>query len=292
MRRSMLISLSVSVALALLAVLGTNSYLSDQRRMLQEAAGITELKAAGTTLVVAAQPMRRGASVEASKLKVIDWPTGAVPQGAFPTIDDIIVAGAEPRHVISSIEVGEPILAIKITGPGQRAIMSASLTPGLKAVSIRVNDVLGVGGFVLPGDRVDIMLTQGGRRGNDSSTDVLLQGVKVLAIDQLADDRSDKPSVVRTVTLEVSTQEGQKLTLAQSIGILSLALRNFASSAVEKVERINVSDLGGGPVAETMVEDKVEKPVSSRPNFAIIGVSRGVQRQEYKVSGDRDSSGN
>ena len=83
----------------------------------------------------------------------------------------------------------------------------------MKAVSIRVNDVLGVAGFVLPGDRVDIMLTRSDKAVG-TYTDVLLQGVKVLAIDQTADDRADKPSVARTVTFEVSTQEAQKLTLA------------------------------------------------------------------------------
>jgi pilus assembly protein CpaB len=138
----------------------------------------------------------------------------------------------------------------------------------MKAVSIRVNDVLGVAGFVLPGDRVDIMLTRQARNSgtgqNDAFTDVLLQGVKVLAVAQNADDRSDKPSVVKTVTFEVSTVEAQKLTLAATVGSLSLALRNIASADVESVQPINITDLGGGPTAQALQQEKLRTQSEER----------------------------
>ena len=94
------------------------------------------------------------------------------------------------------------MLAIKITGAGQRATLSAMLRDGLKAVTVRVNDVEGVGGFVLPGDRVDVALTRQLDKTN-ASTEVVLQNARVLAIDQIADERTEKPAVVKSVTLEV-----------------------------------------------------------------------------------------
>ena len=164
---------------------------------------------------------------------------------------------------MTAIEKDEPILTSKITGPGQRASLSTALDPGMKAVSIRVNDVLGVSGFVLPGDRVDIMLTRSDKAVG-TYTDVLLQGVKVLAIDQTADDRADKPSVARTVTFEVSTQEAQKLTLAANVGTLSLALRNVSSADTETVEPVNVNDLGGGTTSRALMEEKIRAAQEAR----------------------------
>jgi pilus assembly protein CpaB len=138
----------------------------------------------------------------------------------------------------------------------------------MKAISIRVNDVLGVAGFILPGDRVDVMLTRRSTNSarNEVFTDVLLQGVKVLAVAQNADDRTNEPSIVKTVTFEVSTVEAQKLTLAATIGTLSLALRNIASADVEDVQPINIADLGGGPAAQALREEKLR--TESENNFA------------------------
>ena len=97
--------------------------------------------------------------------------------------------------------------------PGQRATLSAVLDPGMKAVTIRVNDVEGVAGFVLPGDHVDVMLTRQGEK-NTAVNDVVIENAQVLAIDQLADEKTDKPSVVKAVTLEVKATDGEKLALA------------------------------------------------------------------------------
>ena len=94
----------------------------------------------------------------------------------------------------------------------------------MKAVTIRVNDVEGVAGFVLPGDHVDVVLTRPGDK-NIAINDVVIQNARVLAIDQLADERADKPSVVKAVTLEVDVTDGQKLALASTVGTLSLMLR-------------------------------------------------------------------
>ena len=260
MRMSTIISLVVSLMLAIAAVLGVRSFLAQQQLLMAkerpEAVSVN-------TIVVAAQPMRFGRLVEPGNLKVIDWPNVTLPEGSFRTIEEIIGTSGDPRYVMSAIEREEPILTSKITGPGQRATLSSALSAGMKAVAIRVNDVLGVAGFVLPGDRVDIMLTRQSRQ-QGPYTDVLLQGVKVLAVAQNADDRSDKPSVVRTVTFEVSIVEAQKLTLAATVGTLSLALRNIASADVEDIQPINITDLGGGPTAQALQQEKMRTESEER----------------------------
>ena len=286
MNRSSLVSLLIAFALAIVAVVGVQSYLASQQAALLAVNEIDVVPK--NTIVVAAQPLRFGKIIEPGGLRVIDWPSEVVPNGAFRTIADVIGETGEPRYVMSSVETGEPLLSSKITGPGQRATLSAVLSQGMKAVSIRVNDVFGVAGFVLPGDRVDIMLTRNFDNASSADgkafTDVLMQGVKVLAIDQLADNRADNPAVVKTVTFEVSTPEAQKLTLAQSIGTLSLALRNVASSAVETVTQVNIGDLSG-EVSKELIETQTiqAKPVRKSTPMAKVAVYRDAERTEYNV---------
>jgi pilus assembly protein CpaB len=252
----------------------------------QQASLITPVEATATptaTIVVAAVPMRFGDQLQVDKLSEIPWPTGNVPTGTFSTKEELLEAGE--RYVITALEVNEPILGWKITGPGQRATLSAVVEEGMKAVTIRVDDVLGVAGFVLPGDRVDILLTRAGSFNDDDANayvDVLLQGVKVLAIDQSADDRKDQPVVVKAVTLEVSTEQAQKLTLASTVGRLSLALRNIASGDGENTRRISVGDLSAeAPFESAEAEEVVAGPQG--PLYSTIGVIRATERSEYQV---------
>lgn len=289
MNRSSLLSLLVAFGLAVLAVVGVQSYLRGQQAALM-AEATPEPKAPENTIVVAAVPLRFGMTVDTGSLRSIPWQSDAIPEGAFRTVEEVIGETGKPRYVMSAIEVGEPLLTNKITGPGQRATLSAALAPGMKAVSIRINDVLGVAGFVLPGDRVDVMLTRSSGSTNisasNASTDVLLQGIKVLAIDQMADERANKAAVVKTITFEVSTPEAQKLTLAQSIGTLSLALRDVASSEFETIEPVNISDLGGGfgqqPAAAERAAPQPEIIVK-KPSTAKVAVYRDSKRTEYNV---------
>ena len=161
-----------------------------------------------------------------------------------------------------------------MTGPGQRATLSAMIRDGLKAVTIRVNDVDGVGGFVLPGDHVDVSLTRQIDKVNATS-EVVLQNVRVLAIDQIADERLEKPSVVKAVTLEVDVAGGQKLSLAASVGSLSLMLRKAGEANNQYTRRITLSDLGPTtPVAQDR---------SPRQASTTVAVRRASSREEYSV---------
>jgi pilus assembly protein CpaB len=138
----------------------------------------------------------------------------------------------------------------------------------MKAVTIRVNDVEGVGGFVLPGDRVDVIMTRQIDK-TDASTEVVLQNARVLAIDQVADERADKPTIAKAVTLEVTTASAQKVWLASSVGNLSLLLRKAGETGAERTRKMTLSDLDGTEAEDT--------------NFKTIVVTRGTNRQEYSV---------
>ncbi|CAL8978999.1 hypothetical protein RHODGE_RHODGE_04668 [Rhodoplanes serenus] len=280
MRTSTVIMIAVAAVFGLLAVFATRSWLNSQAeaRMRSLEAGRGAPAVASRTVVVAARPLRFGHELSAQVLREAPWPADALPPGAVATIPELLSSGK--RVVLSPMEPNEPVLAMKITGPGQRATLSALVGPGMKAVTIRVNDVDGVGGFVLPGDRVDVVLTRQVDKDN-ASTQVLLQDVRVLAVDQMADDRSASPTVSKAVTLEVDTAAGQKLSLASSVGSLSLLLRKAGEVSETRTSRVTLKDLFSDLMG-TDKSDKTDKP-AARKEVATVVVTRGAQKQEYQV---------
>jgi pilus assembly protein CpaB len=265
-RSSTIVMIGFAVLFGLLAVFIAQQWLNSQAEMRMRNLEANKKPMTTQTIVVAAKPLRFGNELGSMSLREIPWPSDAVPAGAFSRISDLTSNGK--RVVLTAIEANEPILASKITGSGQRATLSATLTDGLKAVTIRVNDVEGVAGFVLPGDRVDVMLT----RQQDktvAATDVVLQNVKVLAVDQVADERADKPSVAKAVTLEVEVTSAQKLALAATVGTLALALRKAGEATPQNTRRITLSDL-----PKTNISDD---------RFVAVSVVRGTQRFEFSV---------
>ena len=274
MRSSTIIMIAFAAVFGLLAVFLAQAWLNSQAEMRARSLDAMKKPLAVQTIVVAAKPLRFGAELGSMSLREIPWPEEAVPAGAFSKIVDLTSSGR--RVVLTPIEANEPVLASKITGSGQRATLSAMLGDGMKAVTIRVNDVEGVAGFVLPGDRVDVMLTRQQDK-NVAASDVVLQNVRVLAVDQVADERTDKPSVAKAVTLEVEVTSAQKLALAATVGTLSLALRKAGEAAAAATRRITLSDL---PKAVAVSDDR----------FQNISVVRGGQKFEYSVPVEGDGA--
>ena len=269
MRSSTIVMIGLAALFGLLAVFIAQTWLTSQAERMK-AREAKPQQTVTQTIVVASKPMRFGMEVQRAYLREMSWPEGSLPAGAFGKIDAVLSEGK--RVVLAPIEVNEPVLAVKITGPGQRATLSALVQPGMKAVTIRVNDVEGVGGFVLPGDRVDVVMTRQLDKGS-ASNEVVLQNARVLAIDQLADTRSDKPAIAKAVTLEVDTRDAQKVWLAASVGNLSLLLRKAGEVAEEKTRRVTLRDLLGDLLPERKSGDEGAKVV----------VTRGSQKQEYNV---------
>jgi len=269
-RSSTIIMIAVAAVFGLLAVFVAQSWLNSQAEARLKSMEAQKVKPTATsTLVVASKALRFGNELSESSLREMPWPIDAIPVGGFRTVQEML--GQGKRVVLTAIEANEPVLASKITGQGQRATLSAMLAEGRKAATIRVNDIDGVAGFVLPGDRVDVMLSRQIDKGN-ALNDVVMKNVKVLAIDQLADERSDKPSVAKAVTLEVDIAGAQKLALASQIGTLALALRKAGDSEPTASRLITITDLGAR-----------QEDDDGKGRYATISITRAANKQNYSV---------
>ena len=209
-----ILTLVVAALLGLAAVFLTRAYLGRQ----QAAEVKADVNAGTTTVVVASQPIGRGVALTPSVLKVAHFPREYVPVGSFRTVQEATAGGV--RRALRPISANEPILPDRVTGAGGRANLSATMTPGMRAVTFRSNEVSGVAGFVLPGDRVDVLLTRtiaGAGGGQETTvTQVIANNIKVLGVDQEVNESLEKPTVANAITLEVTPEQGQALSLAQS----------------------------------------------------------------------------
>lgn len=231
-------------------------------------------------VVVARIALNFGDRVTTSSLKVVDWPAATVPDGTFSKIAELTGEG-EDRVVLRAMEAGEPVLSSKVSGQHGRAALSMIIDKDMRAVTIQVNEVYGVAGFVLPNDHVDVLLTRKQDQKNPTN-DVLLQNVKVLGVDQDASEQREKPAVARAVTLEVTTEQAQKLTLGSQVGTLSLALRNQANAEAERARTIDVSDLRVGEANVAEKPTAIPKLPAPDP-LAKIEVLRGTKSETHEV---------
>ncbi len=274
MRSKPLIMIGLAIVSGGLGLLSAQRWISRQASMQQPAAVVTaEPPPPMNTIVVAASPLRYGTDIAPSHVREVPWPSATLPDGAFKTVAELL-AGNGKRVVLSAIEPNEPVLQAKVTGPGQRGTLSALIEEGMGAVTIHVNEVVGIAGFVLPGDRVDVLMTR--QQKGDlvaapevTFTDVVLRNVRVLAVGQTADDRAEKPSLVSAVTLEVDPVAAQKIAVATAAGSLSLVLRRAGEVASQPTRRVSLSELGHEP-----------KGTSDQ---RMVRVTRAMQAQEYTV---------
>ena len=261
--------IAFAVLFGLLAVFVAQSWLNSATEQRMRSLEANKKPLNTSTIVVASKPLRYGTELTPQVMREIAWPEGALPAGAFASVATAMKDGK--RVVLAAIEQNEPILSVKITGAGQRATLSALVRDGMKAVTIRVNDVDGVGGFVLPGDRVDVVLTRQVDK-TSASNEVVLQNGRVLAVDQSADERADKPAVVKAVTLEVDQVGAQRLSLAATVGSLSLMLRKAGETTADTPRRITLDDLTSWVAPK---DDDSEK--------RSVVVRRGSASKEYSV---------
>lgn len=225
-----------------------------------------------TEVLIANVDIEFGSRLVEEMVTRIDWPNDALPEDIINDQDVLLTDAEGPRIALRSFVKGEPFLKAKVSGFGQKPTLSRKVAEGMRAVAIRINDVNGVAGFLLPGDRVDVLLTrdQGGR-GENRIVDVILQNISVLGIDQLASEEAETPVLARTATVEVTPEDAQKLALAQQVGSLSLALRNFTNNEEAEVKRIDLSDLG----------DK--KQVARQDNGIYVRVRKGSDVSSERV---------
>lgn len=239
------------------------------------------------TIVVAAKTLTFGTVLTRDNLNEIVWPNGALPEGAFATKNDLLKEGR--RALLAPLARSEAVLKSKVTGPDQRASLSALLDEDHRAVTVRVDDVRGVAGFVLPGDRVDVVLIRTLERSSarpENVSEVLLQHIKVLAVDQIVNERQETPTIAKAVTLEVNTEQAQKVLLATNIGKLSLILRQSGASEPTAVRTVSERDLTIAPKPEPAAPAAVvvaEPAPTPKNREAVVEVVRSMKIEKYNV---------
>lgn len=264
---------SVFVAMLGIAIAGGSAYTAREYIAAQSAVDAAPDPANELVQVVAvAQDIKFGQPIERQALRFVSWPRKAVPPGAFTSADQLLPAtGQQPRRAKYAMAAGQLVLASQVSDFGEKVTLVQNLGPNRRAMAIKVDAVTAVGGFVTPGDRVDVLLTQG--RHDDLRTVTILQNVRVLGVDQDANEQTDTANVAKTVTVEVTPEESQKLALAQKAGSLSLTLRTLDANTDKPLDSTNLKDL---------MRDK--SPVPQATPKRTIKVMRGMQSETVEIN--------
>ncbi|MEM5428883.1 Flp pilus assembly protein CpaB [Cupriavidus oxalaticus] len=200
-------------------------------------------------VVVAANDLNLGQPLNGSQLQLVSWPAGSVPPGSFQDLKAL-----EGRVIRTSLQRGEPVLDAKLAPIGTKGGLSAVINDGKRAITVRVNDVVGVAGFALPGNYVDVIVNTNEEARNTQNSNIskiVLEKILVLAVAQQVSRDDTQPKVVNAVTLEVTPEQAEKLDVARSVGTLSLVLRN----------QMDVADINtGGATKGTLLGKAPEAP--------------------------------
>jgi pilus assembly protein CpaB len=258
----------------------------------------------GPEVLVAKRTLPVGTIIDADSFQYQPWPQGLV-QDAYFTRGE---ANADPQSLIGTvvrneISAGQPLSAGAIVRPGERGFLAAALGPGMRAVTVPVSATSGVAGFVFPGDRVDLVLTQEVAGGGDGAplraSETIIRNIRVLAVDQRLNARDEAGNQVAvpsaTVTFEATPKIAEKIAVAQTIGQLSLSLRSLADNNAELERAIASGEVqvpaNGDPRAERqMLLQVASRPMDSSPTYTVgADVSRF---QRSSVPGRAGGQGN
>ena len=253
-----------------------------------------------TPVIVALRDLELGAPITPAMVNEVPWPTGAVPAGSFNDLKKL-----EGRVVRSPMYKGEPVLEPKLAPVGTKGGLTSIIPGGKRAISVKVNEVIGVAGFALPGSYVDVMVNTMDNKDSKDSKDkkekeavskIVLRRILVLAVAQEANRDETKPKVVSAVTLEVTPEEAEKIDLARSIGSLSLVLRNSIDQQDTETTGIRLDDLLGKDKVAPIVVPVAVRPVAPQrrvvinprpvtataapppPSVTTVEVIRGIQK--------------
>jgi pilus assembly protein CpaB len=239
-------------------------------------------------LVVAAAQLPLGTRLDASNLRVIQWPANQQVAGMFSRVED-----ATNRAIITPLAENEPVLEGKLAPKESGAGLSATIPEGMRGVSVAVNEVVGVAGFVTPGTMVDVLVTGrmlGGGQGDITRT--ILENIRVLAAGQkVQQDREGKPQTVAVITLLVTPDEASKLTMAATDGKIQLALRNTVDTKKIEPPTIQQVDLftASGPKLTIKPSGGGKKSVAPPPPAPyVIEVITGNKRENKSFPNAKD----
>jgi pilus assembly protein CpaB len=267
----MLLGLAVAVAVALL--LSTFVY-----RQFEKASNVKPVVA--QRIVVAAKALPLGTRVQASNMRLIPWPAGEPVVGMFTRIED-----CADRALITDVAANELILDSKLAPKEAGAGLPAVIPQGMRALSVAVNDVVGVAGFVTPGTMVDVLVTgkvSDGGHGGDNITRTILENVRVLAAGQkIEQDREGKPQTVPVITLLVSPEDAGRLAMASTEGKIQLALRNTVDNKKVGPAAVLEANLFSGvaPPPKHTGPVRVAAPHAAPASPYVIEVITGSKRE-------------
>ena len=235
-------------------------------------------------VVVAAADLDVGAELRRDDVVIINWPANALPAGAISDPNEVI-----GRGLILPVVQNEPILPLKLASKEAGAGLPPVIPPGLRAVSVRVNEVIGVAGYVLPGTRVDVVATVNpSQKPTDVTSKVILTNVQVVAAGTKIDRETDKnkPTAVTVVTLLVDPDESERLTLAASEGKIQLALRNPLDRDAPATRGVKPAALlGASPIVRVSraVRAEASRTVTTLPDGNTVEIIRGDKRAHEVV---------
>ncbi len=223
MRATPILSLALSIGLGLAAIIGGRMYLLQPQAA--EAAAPVARPAPTTRILVALTPLAEGDEVTAERVRFADWPQANLPEGALTSLNALATDAGTPVIALGTIVAGEPLLAAKVSAEAPRRTLAAIIEDGYRGVTIAVTDVTGVGGYVLPDDRVDVVLFADPTGSGNFIAEPVLFDVRVLGVGQVMNPHSEGAIPVRNVTLEATPDAAAALGVAAERGELALLLR-------------------------------------------------------------------
>ena len=266
---------ALAVVIAAVAAYYLYTYLKVQEKKVSEAVATQKI-------VVAAAEIPMGNTIDAKQLKTADWPKANMPQGAFLSADQ--VAG---RIAIQSFAPGDPITEAKLVPKGgPTGILSYKIPEGHRAMTVGVDQVAGVAGFVNPGNMVDVVLTASPPGATLRISKIVLQNVPILAIGQIVDQKEGKPVVVPTVTMDVSPEDAEKLAIASSQGRLQLVLRRIGDKEIAKTAGATITKVFSGASVAAKAEGRpaAGKPAAGKPARVARTAKKGGAEKPAEVS--------
>lgn len=229
-------------------------------------------------VVVAARDLDLGTALNPSMLQVVRWPVGSLPPGSIGEVEAL-----DARVVRVSVQRGEPLLEAKLAPVGTKGGLSAVIGDGKRAITVKVNEVVGVAGFALPGNYVDVLVNVRDERDSAISK-IVLEHILVLAVAQEASRDDTKPKVVNAVTVEATPEQAEKLDLARSVGTLSLVLRNqmdrseVTTTGVRKGDLLQLSEARPAPAPAARPVRRAAPAAQAAPSHDKVEVIRGIQK--------------
>jgi pilus assembly protein CpaB len=256
-----LILLTLSLVLGFGAAMVARGWVAEQT---------SQDKADIATVVAASMAMAFGTKVEERHLKIIEMPKDSVPPGSYSALEEVI-----DKVTTQPIVQGEILMQARFVDQGDGSTLAALLDKNMRAVTVRVDDVIGVAGFLSPGNRVDVVAAR--KEGRRAVTDTILQNIMVLAVDQKASTNDSEPEVVRAVTLQVTPDQAEILVRGREEGSIQLTLRNPLDEEEEVVEE-KVAEVKPAPKPKVVVRRQ-----PTRPKTSTVTIIRGTNVTETKT---------